>query len=226
MDTIESHLRKCILFNHLSKDDLFVLLKDITYSTKVFEKNEVIFSPLSIADTLGIILEGAVDVQKIFASGKALTISRRFPYELVADAAIFANIPNYPSTIVACETTHLFMINRANLIKLFTKDEQIMTKFLESVSRRVSALNTSIEILSINSVPGKIAYFLLKEHQKQKTTTITLSFTKKTWAEYLNVSRPTLSRELKNMQSDGVLEFDKRTIHIKSLEMLEEICCT
>jgi CRP/FNR family transcriptional regulator, dissimilatory nitrate respiration regulator len=224
MDSIIQNLNKCILFNHLSVDELCSLLSDITYNAKFFAKNEVIFSPHLPADTLGIVLNGSIDVQKIFASGKSVTVNRRFQYELIADAAIFANIPHYPATISACENSHVFLINKMNLLKLFSKDEKIMAKFLESVSNRILALNTSIEILSINSVPGKIAYFLLRERNKQSSDVINLSFTKKTLAEHLNVSRPTLSRELKNMQSEGIISFHKRTIEINNLEKLEELC--
>ncbi len=48
---------------------------------------------------------------------------------------------------------------------------------------------------------------------------------KKSLAEHLNVSRPTLSRELKNMQDMGIISFNKRTIKIYDLDRLEELCC-
>ena len=198
-------------------------MSDVSCSVKFYKKNEVIFSPHHLADTLGIILDGAVDVQKIFASGKVVTVNRRFQYDLIADASIFANTDTYPSTISACEDTHLFLINKSNLLYLFSKDERILSRFLESVSNRVLALNSTIEILSLSSVPAKIAYFLVLEHRKQKSNTIRLRFTKKSLAEHINVSRPTLSRELKNMQTEGLISFHKRVIEIHSLKKLEEL---
>ncbi|MCC5909369.1 MAG: Crp/Fnr family transcriptional regulator [Clostridiaceae bacterium] len=224
MDSTIKLLKHCILFKHLSIEEIEQLLWDITYSIKFYNKNEVVFSPHQPADTLGVILDGGVDVQKIFASGKAVTVNRRFQYEIIAEASIFANIDCYPSTISTFENSHIFLINKSNLVKLFSKDEGIMSKFLESVSNRVLALNTTIEILSLNSVPSKIAYFLLVERNKQNSNTIRLKFSKKSLAEHLNVSRPTLSRELKHMQSKGIISFDKKTIEIHNLEKLEELC--
>jgi len=217
-------LKKSILFNHLSKEDIEKLLLDITYTVKQFKKNEIIFSPHLPCDTLGIILEGTVEVQKILASGKAVTVTRRTQAELIADASLFAETDYYPSTISACEECYIFLINKSNLLKLFSKDEKIIAKFLESVSNRVLALNNTIEILSLNSVAAKIAYFLLSEYKKQNNNTIILKFTKKTLAEHLNVSRPTLSRELKSLQLMGILSFSKRTIKIHNIAKLEELC--
>lgn len=224
MDAVIRQLINCNLFNHLNYNDLNSLFSDINFTVKSFKKNEVIFSPHMRADTLGIVLKGSIDVQKIFASGKSVVVSRRFEYELIADAAIFAKIDYYPSTITACEDSLIFLINKDSLIKLFSRDENIMTKFLESVSTRVLNLNTSIEILSINSVPGKIAYFLLEERENQNSDTIKLKFPKKTWAEHLNVSRPTLSRELRKMEEDNIISFNKRFIYLHNLEKLEELC--
>lgn len=224
MNSILKFLDHCVLFNHLSKYEIENLLSDIPYTVKDYKKNEVVFSPHHFTDTLGIILDGSVEVQKIFASGKVITVNRRFQYDLIADASLFADIDYYPSTISACENSQIFLINKSNLLKLFSKDEIIMANFLRAVSNRVLALNRTIDILSLNSVPAKIAYFLIMEQKKQKNLTIRLKFTKKSLAEHLNVSRPTLSRELKNLQTQGMISFVKRTIQIHDLEKLEEIC--
>jgi len=224
LDSMIRLLNKCCLFSHLSVAEIEGLLRDVASSIRCYKKNEVIFSPHYPADTLGIILKGSIDAQKIFASGKVITVSRRFPYDLIADVSVFANINYYPSTVLACENSHIWLINKANLLKLFARDHRIMVKFLETVSNRALALNNVIEILSLNSVPAKIAYFLTMEQKKQKNSTITLKFPKKSLAEQINVSRPTLSRELKKMQLMGIISCHKRTIKIHSLEKLADLC--
>lgn len=223
MDNISRLLNHCKLFNHLSIDEISELLSQITYSVKAYKKNEVIFSPHQATNNLGIILTGVVDVQKIFASGKAITVNRRFHTELIADASLFANIEHYPSTISACENSQILLINKSNLLKLFSLDEMIMINFLECVSNRVLGLNNTIEILSISSVVAKIAYFLILEQKKQRSDIITLKFSKKSLAEHINVSRPTLSRELQKMQQMGIISFEKRTIKILDMEKLEKL---
>ncbi|MEW6541105.1 MAG: Crp/Fnr family transcriptional regulator [Bacillota bacterium] len=223
MDSTIRLLNSCSLFSHLSVDELESLLKDVASSVKCYKKNEVIFSPLYPADTLGVILKGSIDAQKIFVSGKVITVSKRFPCDLIADASIFANTNYYPSTVTACENSHIWLINKTNLLKLFAKDNRIMAKFLESVSNRALALTSMIEILSMKSISAKIAYFLTMEQKKQKSSTIVLRFTKTSWAEQMDVSRPALSREIKKMQHKGIISCHKRIIEIHSLEKLADL---
>lgn len=225
MRNIGELLKNCVIFDHLSAEEISSILSKITYCIKAYSRNEVIFSPHQLSDTLGIILDGRVDVQKIFASGKAVTVNRRGNFDLIADASLFANIDYYPSTIIACEDCHILLISKPNLMKLFSLDERIISKFLQSVSNRVLALNNIIEILSLSSVTAKISYYLITQYKKHSSSTIYLEFTKKSLAEHLNVSRPTLSRELKNMQDMGIISFNKRTIKIYDLDRLEELCC-
>jgi CRP-like cAMP-binding protein len=220
MDSMIQLLNKSYLFSHLSVEEIERLLKDVSSGIKCYKKNEVIFSPLHPADTLGILLKGSIEAQKIFASGKVITISRRFPYDLIADIPIFSNTDCYPSAISACENSHIWLINKANLLNIFAKDPRVMLKFLESVSNRALALSNMVEILSLHSVPAKIAYFIAMEQRRQKSSTITLKFPKKSLAEQINVSRPTLSRELKKMQLKGIISCHKRTIRIQSAEKL------
>ena len=42
-------------------------------------------------------------------------------------------------------------------------------------------------------------------------------------AEILNIPRTSLSREIKNMKVDKIIDYEKNTIKILSLEDLEEI---
>jgi len=219
-------LNRCSLFNHLSVSNVENLLQGIAFNIKSYKRNEVIFSPLRPVDALGVILRGAVDAQKLLASGKVVTVSKRFPYDLIADVSLFAATDYYPSTVSACENSHIWLINKTELLKLFARDHTLMLKFIESVSNRALALSNAIELFSLRSVSAKLAHFLAIEQRRHNDSTITLQFSKKSLAEQLNVSRPTLSRELKKMQQSGIILCHKRTItileHSKLLELRDQ----
>lgn len=53
--------------------------------------------------------------------------------------------------------------------------------------------------------------------------TISIPFSKITWAEYLNVSRTSLSRELKILHAQEVISMKGNKIRILQIDMLESL---
>ena len=73
------------------------------------------------------------------------------------------------------------------------------------------------------SIPKKIAFSLLNDFSIAENQTIYLPFSKTTWAEYLNVSRTSLSRELKIMCDQKIISMNKNEIRILQAERLETL---
>lgn len=223
METLLYVLQQSALFHNMALAEIAELLTKISYRVREYRENEIIFSINQTADTLGIIIDGCVDVKKDFLSGKVVTITTRGPFDLLADAAMFSGAQYYPGTLFACKTSKIFLLHKQELLRLFSLDQTIMLNFLCSVSNRMMALNQKIEILSLTSIQSKIAHFLIRESQVRQSLVVTLPFSKKNWAEHLNVSRTSLSRELRRLEAARYLSFHNRTIRIKQLSKLNEL---
>lgn len=223
MENLPLLLQKCTLFNNKSLKEIAALLSKINYRIQVYKENEIVFSGEQLANTLGIILDGVVDVQKIFPSGKIVTVTTRRRFELLADAAIFAETQYYPGTISTRKVSKVFLIQKQELLNLFSLDQTIMLNFLCSVSNRIFALNHKIEILSLSSIQSKIAYFLIRESECRNSDMVILRFSKKSWSEHINVSRTSLSRELRQLAMEGLISFDKHKIQINNIKKLKEL---
>jgi CRP-like cAMP-binding protein len=223
METLASTLRKSNLFKNKSVDEIDALLAKLHYKVQLFAENEIVFSADQLANTLGIILSGMVEVQKIFPSGRIVTVTSRGSFDLLADAAMFAETHYYPATISACKSSKIFLLPKTELLKLFSLDQAVMLNFLCSVSNRIFVLNRKIELLSLNSIQTKIAHFLISESEIHSSNIIQLPFSKKSWAEHINVSRTSLSRELRQLEKEGLITFNKRSIKIQDIEKLKRI---
>jgi CRP-like cAMP-binding protein len=222
---LPQQLANCNLFQGKSHPEIEQLLKGIIYRIAVFQKNEVILSPNQPADTMGIILSGTADVQKVFPSGKLVLVARKTACDMFAEPSIFSRAPHYPNQISASKPCRVMLIHKNELLKLFRMDQTIMLNFLKSVSDSMLVLKYKIGILSLNSIQAKIAAYLYHEYN-QKTVQIILPFSKKAWAEYLNVSRTSLARELKKMADAQLLTVDRKKVTINNLEKLKQIFFT
>jgi len=220
-------LQKCTLFKNKSVDEIETFLSQINYKEEEFAENDIILSPIQKADRIGILLTGIVDVQKIFPNGKVVIVERRKASELIGDSSIFSKYEYYPDNVCACKATKVLFITKSELLRIFSVDNQFMLNFLESASSTNLMLIHKIGILSLDSIQEKIAGYLVHrlqyESEPDNKNIITLPFSKKAWAEYMNVSRTSLSRELRKLEDEGILSFQKRTITVLNVSRLSKI---
>ena len=220
-------LEKCTLFHHKNADEIAALLANIACREEAYEENDVILSPVQKANRIGIILSGTVDVQKIFPNGKVVIIERKQAFEMIGDSSIFSHYEYCPDTVCACKPTKILFVSKADLLQLFQADQSLMLNYLESTSNSTLLLKHKIGLLSLDSIQEKIAGYLVYSLQDNdafcRTNTISLPFSKKAWAEYMDVSRTSLSRELRKLETEGILTFEKRTITVVDFNRLNRI---
>jgi CRP-like cAMP-binding protein len=94
---------------------------------------------------------------------------------------------------------------------------------LRIVSDRALFLNKKLEYLSIKNMRGKICAFLLEQYNRCGTTTFLLPLKRNEMADYLNVARPSLSREMGRMKEEGLIDFHKASMKLKDLEALRRM---
>ena len=78
----------------------------------------------------------------------------------------------------------------------------------------------------IKSMRLKLATLICDCYKKQQSAEINLGMNRNEMAEFLNVSRPSMSREMCRMRDEGMFDFRKEIIKIKNLAALEEIVRT
>jgi CRP-like cAMP-binding protein len=219
-------LQKCLLFKNKSLKDIEYFLSNITFKIKKFESMETILSPVQTADKIGIILSGTVDIQKVFPNGKMIILERKTSPSIIGESSVFSKYEYYPDNISSCKSCEILFISKTDLIKLFSLDKELLFNLLEYISNTALMFRHKIGILSLDSIQEKIAGYLFYEmHYANETIvdTIELPFSKKDWAEYLDVSRTSLSRELRNLASQEIISFEKRTIIVKDKKRLAKI---
>jgi CRP-like cAMP-binding protein len=97
---------------------------------------------------------------------------------------------------------------------------KLIMNMLGILSRRAMTLSRKLEYLSIKSMRGRIARFLVEQYRKSGQTTFMLPMNRNELADFLNVSRPSLSRELCRMRDDGLLDFHRSSLQLKDIDAL------
>ena len=215
-------LKMCVLFKNIPKEKLEQILETINPNMESYDKNQSIATEGDKCTSIGIVLEGEVEIQKIYLSGKTVIVNSLEPGDIFGEVIVFSKMGVYPSTIVAASNVKIFFINKMDIFKMCSSYVEVLNNFMELLSNKILMLNKKIKNLSFDTLREKICSYILEEYQKQHNKNIILPFSRKEMADHLGVQRPSLSREFIKMKEDGLIDFTKNKVTILDLNSLED----
>ena len=83
-------------------------------------------------------------------------------------------------------------------------------------------LNHKIDLLMLKGMREKLATYLLNEAQHQNSYAFNIPLNRNELADYLNVSRPSMCRELSRLKAEGIIDYYKNTFKILDIEQLKK----
>ena len=210
------------MFKKKSKEEILKLFDDINYNIKKYSKNDIITIEGDICTSIGLVLDGNVDIKRTLGS-KVIHVSSFSKGDVFGEVIAFSDINLYPATVIASSACEVMFISKNDFIKFCTCNEDFLSMFLNTLTNKIFLLNNSITNLTFSNIRQKICYFLINEYKIQKSKNIKLNITKEKLSESLGVTRPSLSRELINMKDDGLIDYSRTHIIILDLEAIENI---
>jgi CRP-like cAMP-binding protein len=216
-------LKNCIIFKGFNDNSIEEILSKIELTICDFSKDQYIAIEGDNCNSLGIVIAGEVEIKKIFASGKNVTLAKLSEGNIFGEVIVFSKMSKYPSTIVAASNVSILFISKQNIITLCSNNATLLNNFMGLLSNKILMLNKKLTNLSYDTLRQKIASFLLDNYKINKNLTFTINASRKEMAEELGVLRPSLSRELINMQNEGIVDFHKNSFKILDVERLESI---
>lgn len=219
MQNIGENLASCTLFENFTATEIVNILSNTKYKINKYKKSETIALEGDPISSIGIILLGNIEIQKVYPSGKIVTINRMGRGNIFGEAIK----KTYPSTIVSSGDSEILFISEEDIIKLCSSSKVFLNNFMRVLSNRILNLSKILRNLSYQTIREKIASYLLDEYKKQHSLTINMNLSRQEMADLFGITRPSLSRELINMKNDNLIHIDKKAITIIDIEALEEI---
>ena len=109
------------------------------------------------------------------------------------------------------------------MLKILSRNEQLLKNYLDICAEFASRLSQKLYFMSFRTIRQKLSMLLLDLSQKQASSVVELGRTKSSLAEYFGVSRPSLERELSNMQQDGLVAIDKKKITLLRKDAMAQL---
>jgi len=212
------------LFKEICYEDLSSLINCLNPVVRIYKRNSYITLAGEKFDSFGLLLQGEATVNKENASGSRFIMTRLKPGDMFGEALVFTDQAHWPSTIQAQTDCKVMFLARNSITgiceKLCPWHRTLINNMLRIVSEKAVILNRKVEYLTTPSVRAKISKFLLEQYKKSRSITFMLPMNRKELAEFLNITRPSLSRELCRMRDEGIIDFHMTSIKILDLNKL------
>ena len=218
-----SILEKSTLFQGVEANVLRGYLEETPHHIQCYDKEETIFHLMDPALRIGIILEGRVEAQKSFPNGSQVNVSVRGPGEMIGPAAVFSKSQRYPCDIVALEPATLMMLRKEDLLSLMQKDVKILQNFTTEIASATYMLQQRLELLSYSGIAQKAAFWLLMQVRQTGKTAVQIPASMSRWAMIMNVSRPSLHREMKKLEEEGIIRYEGKNIYVLDPDGLQAV---
>ncbi|WP_342477291.1 Crp/Fnr family transcriptional regulator [Paenibacillus sp. FSL H7-0350] len=199
------------LFSGISPDDIPQMLECLSATQKEYIKDEMVVREGDFVDDVGIILQGTAQSTKLNVKGKQIIVSLHYPGGYTAVLTAASRGRRCPMSIQAIEPLEVLFIPVQNILSPCTKlgmaHEQLLGNLFDSIAERALELHDRNDCLIMPTIRDKVLTYLTRVVRETGTETFTIPFDRKAMAEYLDVDRSALSRELTWMKRDGLIEF-------------------
>ena len=219
----DSVLETSSLFKGIPAKELRDDLEATPHHIQCYDKEETIFFLMEEASRIGLVLEGHAQAQKSFPNGSQVNVSLRGPGELIGPAAVFSSARKYPCDVVAAEPVTVMMFRREDLLSLMQKDVRILENLMTEIASATYMLQQRLELLSYNGIAQKAAFWLLTQARQTGKNRVAIPGSVSKWSMMMNVSRPSLHRELKNLELRDIISYEPPAILIRDAEKLQQI---
>ena len=211
-------ISKTALFRGCSDEDISKMAKHLDFRTVKYGKGDMILSAGDIVTDIGLVLSGSVWIEHTDLWGNKSILGIAPAGGVFAES--YACIPNEPMMVdaVANEDCEILFISVPRLFMpcpvCGSQNRLIQNLVMISARKNLQLSKRSLHT-SPKTIRGRLFSYFSQQVSAQGSSKIVIPFDRQQLADYLNVDRSALSKELGKMRNDGLIEYNKNTFKIK-----------
>ncbi|MCK8061109.1 MULTISPECIES: Crp/Fnr family transcriptional regulator [unclassified Fusibacter] len=209
--------QKVSLFENLTHEQLGKVINLI--DRKFYKKGSVIFSEGQPLSELYIVNSGSIKISVINQEGKEQILYILHDGQFIGDLTLLKSI-DAAFTATALADTHVCTITNVSFWELLSSSKDILISTLAYAHDRINSLEKLVQAVSTNEADQRLLYLLdqLAESSGVQTkdgVVINLNIGREDMANFVGVSRETISRKLSQLSKKGKIELiDQKTIKL------------
>lgn len=223
-DDAVGDLRRIALFSNLDDETLARVARMAI--RRVFARGETIIAEGDPCQAAYFVAEGHVRVYRLSLSGREQVLARLSPGQAFNTVPPFQQQGVNHATVGALTTVTLYAILSSDLRYLVREHPDVALAILKDFADRLDHLTNLVEDLSLRTVRGRLARFLLEHSPPEPSGTTPASGSTRRWtqdemAAHLGTVRDMVGRTLRSLGDAGLIRMDRQRIVLLDREGLE-----
>ena len=211
-------LKKTMLFRGMTDLEIAEALQVLEAHEKRYEKNETLLIAGTITERMGLVLEGSVTIESNDAWGNRTIISHVGKGQVFAET--YALLENEPMLVdvTASEDCRILFIRCGRIQSLKNSPNPWALKYITNLLTISMHKNLILSGRSFHTAPktirGRVMAYLNSISLQRHSRDFDIPFDRQQLADYLNLERSALSKELGEMQREGLISCRKNHFSI------------
>lgn len=219
MNAFHPVMQRCPLFDGIQMEDLGAMLGCIGGRTITAPKGAYLCREGDPATYVGMVLSGAVRMEREDFYGNRSIVAHIGPAELFGETYACAHAATLPVSVVADDDCQVLLMDCSRITKTCTHACSFHTRIIFNLLRVVAEKNLvydqKIQITSKRTTREKLMAYLLNQAKLQGSSSFRIPYDRQELADYLEVDRSGLSTEIGKLRREGVIDCEKNRFTIK-----------
>ena len=217
----EPLIRSAVIFHGMTQAETDEALRCLCAEERKYRKGQVILQAGNTTSRMGLVLEGSVTIESNDLWGNRTILSHIGPGEFFAETYAFLRTEPMLVDVSANEESRILFLDLA------VPDDSARSAWQALLIRNLLIISSRKNLhlsgrsfhTSSRSIRGRVMSYLNTLSLQKKSVSFDIPFDRQQLADYLNVERSALSKELGKMQKEGLISTMKK--HFILLEQQE-----
>jgi CRP-like cAMP-binding protein len=191
-----------------------------------FPTDTVLFQEGDAGDALYVLSEGLVKLSKVDLGGHEKTLALLQPPEFFGEMALLGEARRSATAITLAPVT-AYLLFRDDFQRLLAEYPTISLNLTTTLAERLRGMDDEAQVLSYKDAQGRVAYVLLRLYRagviELEGGRALVRLTHQDLANLAGTSRETVTRALKALEAEGVIETRPKEVFIVDPDGLEEV---
>ncbi len=214
----ENHYENIALLKGFTGEEQKEAFSEMRARERSYKKEEYILRAGQTTSRMGVVLKGSVTIEVDDALGNRTILSHIAPFGLFAETYAWLGEEVMLVDVRANEDCRILFLDTAVIKKELAPNKKWQYKLIKNYLTISARKNLALSVRSFHTAPymirGRVLSYLNSISLQKKQTEFDIPFDRQQLADYLNVERTALSKELGKMKREHIIDFRRNHFNL------------